>query len=78
MFEQRTLGQEFPSPVVAIAARKRAELTQATIAELLGIGRSTVARIEQGYAPMPEPLLERWAEVCGVDVELLRVDLVAV
>lgn len=77
IWQMRSLGVTYPVPVLAVAARKKAGLTQTTLAAILGMHRSTIAKLEQGYLPMDEGLVGRWAEACGADEDLLAHDLAA-
>jgi Zn-dependent peptidase ImmA (M78 family)/transcriptional regulator with XRE-family HTH domain len=55
------------------AARKRAELTQAQVAEALGLSRTTVVAIEKGERRPSNTELIKLAEVVGIDLhDLLR------
>lgn len=54
--------------------RKRAKLTQATVAEKLEISESFVSQIERGKAKVSLPRLFQIAEVLNIDVALLVSD----
>lgn len=50
--------------------RRAAGLTQAELAKLLGLDRTTITRAERGERRVDMALLTRWAEVCGSTVDL--------
>lgn len=49
-------------------AREHASLSQAELADLIGISRASVSGYEAGYRPPPKPVLMVWAMVCHVDL----------
>ncbi len=56
------------------AAREEADMTQARLAERLGISQQAVAQAERVSANPTVDLISRWARACGADfvVELRR------
>ncbi|MFW6012113.1 MAG: helix-turn-helix transcriptional regulator [bacterium] len=55
-------------------AREEAELTQAELAEELGVTQQAIARAERWDSNPTVRLMERWAEACGnrLRIELMR------
>lgn len=51
-----------------IAARYASNLTQATVAEKMGVSAARVGHIESGYRTMTMGTLLRYAEAVGVDL----------
>lgn len=49
-------------------AREHAELSQAELAEVMGVGRATIARAEQGTTMPRRPVVLAWAMATGVDL----------
>lgn len=49
-----------------VAARKAAGLTQAGLAQRLGVGQSFVSKIERGDAYVDALLLVDWGRACGL------------
>ena len=60
-----TIGQRFQH------FRKEAGLTQQELADKLGITRSSVARIENGYFNMSTPVMIKAADVFGCSLDTL-------
>lgn len=58
-------AQEFEIAHELIAARTRAKMTQAEVAERMGTTQSTVARLEGGRAKPSMRTVERYAEATG-------------
>lgn len=50
--------------------RRAAGLTQAELAERLGLDRTTITRAERGERRVDMALLARWASVCGSTIDL--------
>lgn len=51
--------------------RREAGLTQSQLAEMVGIGRISIARYEAGTRTPPPKVAERIAEALGMDVETM-------
>lgn len=51
-------------------AREEAEFTQAQLAEALGITQQAVARAERWGSNPTVGLMNRWAEACGLRLEI--------
>lgn len=62
-------------PHIAIAAREAAGLKQEDIAERMGLSRSRIAAIETGRAPFDQRCVRAYAEACGVDADVLELDV---
>lgn len=60
-----TTGQRFQ------AFRKEIGLTQQELADKLGIKRSSVARIENGYGNMTVPVMIKAADIFGCSLDTL-------
>lgn len=58
-------AEEFSVAGELIAARARAKLTQAEVAERMGTTQSTVARLEGGHSKPSMRTVERYAEATG-------------
>lgn len=52
--------------------RVNAGLTQKQIASAIGLDQSPISSYETGRRFLPTDLLEKWAEACGVVVEVRR------
>ncbi len=52
-------------------AREHAELNQGELASLMGVGRATVARAEQGTTTPRRPVILAWAMATGVSLDWL-------
>jgi len=72
--EYERLGPEFELIRSLVAARARAGLTQAEVAERMGTTQSVVARLESGRSTPTWKTLKRYAQATG---SRLRVDLEA-
>jgi transcriptional regulator with XRE-family HTH domain len=64
------LEDEFSLASQLIAARARAGLTQAEVAERMGTSQSTVARLESGGAQPSLSTLKRFAKATGAQVRI--------
>lgn len=64
------LEEEFAIASVLIAARARAKLTQAELAEKMGTSQSAIARMESGKAPPSLSTLRRVAKATGTKLEI--------
>lgn len=53
------------------AARKRADMTQAALADALGINQSDVSKYENDAKPVPADIMEKIASVTGVAPSVL-------
>jgi len=60
-----------------VELRERAELTQAQLAEIIGVGRDVVWHWENGDSAPRASRLPDLADALGVDVDTLLRDLVA-
>lgn len=63
--EYDALADEFAMARELIAARTRAGLTQAEVAERMGTGQSTVARLESGKGTPSLRSVQRYAQAVG-------------
>lgn len=63
--EYEAQAGEFAMAHELIAARTRAGLTQADVAERMGTTQSTVARLEGGKAPPSLRSVQRYAQAIG-------------
>ena len=57
-------------PGLVVEARKRAGLSQAQLAQRLGVGRSTVSGWETGRVQPTFDSVTRVMEACGLDLEV--------
>jgi transcriptional regulator with XRE-family HTH domain len=57
-------------------ARKRAGLSQAKLAAILGLSPTKVSRYEQDPGAIPTELLLRWAQALGTDIQTLLVSAI--
>ncbi len=64
------LEEEFSLASMLIAARTRAKLTQAEVAEKMGTSQSTVARLESGAAKPSLATLQRYAKATGARLKI--------
>jgi transcriptional regulator with XRE-family HTH domain len=64
------LEEEFSLASMLIAARTRANLTQAEVAEKMGTSQSTVARLESGAAKPSLATLQRYAKATGARLKI--------
>jgi transcriptional regulator with XRE-family HTH domain len=64
------LEEEFSLASMLIAARTRANLTQAEVAEKMGTSQSTIARLESGTATPSLSTLQRYAEATGARLKI--------
>ncbi len=51
--------------------RQRKRLKQNQVAELLGVGRSTISSYENGYSTPPQEILKAFASIYGVTTDYL-------
>lgn len=63
--EYDALADEFAMARELIAARTRAGLTQAEVAQRMGTGQSTVARLESGRGTPSLRSVQRYAQAVG-------------
>jgi len=63
--EYEALADEFSPARELIAARTSAGLTQADVAERMGTGQSTVARLESGTGTPSLRSVQRYAQAVG-------------
>ena len=52
------------------AAREEADLTQAELADRLGVSQQAVARAERCESNPTVALMARWAAACGVELTI--------
>jgi len=64
------LEEEFSLASMLIAARTRANLSQAELAEKMGTSQSTVARLESGAAKPSLSTLQRYAKATGARLKI--------
>jgi transcriptional regulator with XRE-family HTH domain len=64
------LEPEFALASMLIAARTKAHLSQAEVAERMGTSQSTIARLESGAAKPTLSTLQRFAEATGTRVRV--------
>lgn len=64
------LEEEYSVASMLIAARTRAKLTQAELAERMGTSQSTVARLESGAAKPSLSTLRRLAQATGMRLKI--------
>jgi transcriptional regulator with XRE-family HTH domain len=64
------LEEEFSLASMLIAARTRAKLTQAELAEKMATSQSTIARLESGAASPSLSTLRRLARATGTQLKL--------
>ncbi len=64
------LEEEFSIASLLIAARARAKLTQAELAERMGTSQSTIARLESGAARPSLSTLRRLAKAIGMQLKI--------
>lgn len=64
------LEEEFSVASMLIAARTRANLTQAELAEKMGTSQSTIARLESGAAKPSLSTLRRYAKATGARLKI--------
>ncbi len=64
------LGPEFEISSELIAARKRAKLSQAELADRMGTTQSAIARLESGHKMPMMQTIQRYAEATGSRVRL--------
>lgn len=64
------LEEEFAVASTLIAARTRAKLTQAELAERMGTSQSAIARMESGKAAPSLTTLRRLAKATGLKLEI--------
>ena len=64
------LEEEFSLASMLIAARARANLTQAELAAKMGTSQSTVARLESGAAKPSLTTLQRYAKATGARLKI--------
>ena len=64
------LEEEFSVASMLIAARTRANLTQAELAEKMGTSQSTIARLESGAAKPSLSTLRRLAQATGTRLKI--------
>lgn len=64
------LEEEFSLASMLIAARARANLTQAELAAKMGTSQSTVARLESGVAKPSLTTLQRYAKATGARLKI--------
>ncbi len=64
------LEEELSLASMLIAARTRANLTQAELAEKMGTSQSTVARLESGVAKPSLSTLQRYAKATGARLKI--------
>lgn len=64
------LEEEFSVASMLIAARTRANLTQAELAEKMDTSQSTIARLESGAASPSLSTLRRLAQATGMQLKL--------
>ena len=64
------LEEEFSMASLLIAARIRANLTQAELAEKMGTSQSTIARLEGGTAKPSLSTLRRLAQATGMRLKI--------
>jgi len=62
--------EEFAVASMLIAARTRANLTQAELAEKMGTSQSTIARLESGAAKPSLSTLRRLAQATGMGLKI--------
>lgn len=60
-------------PELLRAARQKAEKTQQAIADTMGIGRSMACHYESGRNTPSIDTLSKWADACGMNVEIRMV-----
>lgn len=63
--EYDALGAEFEMARELIAARSRAGLTQADVAQRMGTTQSVIARLEGGKRHPSMRTVQRYAQACG-------------
>lgn len=51
--------------------RIQADLSQQDLAEILGIGRSYVSKLERGHRQPDLHIVIEWARACGFELELM-------
>ncbi len=71
--EYDKLGPEFEIAGELIAARKRAQLSQAELADRMGTTQSAIARLESGRKMPMMRTVQRYAEATGSRVRLTLV-----
>ena len=64
------LEEEFTVASMLLAARTRAKLTQAELAERMGTSQSTIARLESGAAKPSLSTLRRLAHATGMRLKI--------
>jgi transcriptional regulator with XRE-family HTH domain len=64
------LEEEFSVASMLIAARTRANLTQAELAKKMGTSQSTIARLESGAAKPSLSTLRRLAKATGMQLKI--------
>jgi DNA-binding XRE family transcriptional regulator len=66
-------GRWYPQPMKdrLRAARVGLGMEQEEFARVSGISRNTVSNYEQGHTAPRGPYLERWARICGCDLNWL-------
>lgn len=68
--EYEKLRDEYELAAVLIDARKRRRVTQAQLAERMGVKQSAIARLESGKVAAKGETLRRYADALGYEVRL--------
>ena len=54
----RPKGQGYMEPAILVTIRHRLKLSQALLAKIVGVSRTTVSMWENGHAPIPKAAVE--------------------
>ena len=65
----KLMGEQITVGALILATRKAKDLTQADLAQRIGISRTQIANIEIGRSDLPIKTLARFAEALGVSMK---------